>query len=694
MSRSLRPAMAVMPLCTAVCTAVAQSAPPAPTSDELPAVVVSGKRHPDASTLTQPDLPTARERLQRTAGGVGVVDAATYTEGRVSTLSDALGAATGVYVQPRFGAEESRVSIRGSGLQRTFHGRGLKLMQDGVPLNLADGSFDFQAVEALSARYVEIWRGANALQYGAATLGGAINFVSPNGYNGDRTRVRLEAGSRGYARAQLSTADVIGAFDYYVSTSAFVQDGYRRHADQDTRRNFANLGYRFSDQLETRVYLGHVDSDSELPGSLTWAQLQADPRQANPANVTGDQKRDVHWTRLSSKTVYRDGAHQFELFAFASDKSLFHPIFQVLDQDNRDRGVELRYAFDAPLAGRRNRLVLGIAHSQGRTAEDRFVNVAGDRGARTNQSRQTARNLELHAENQHHVLPDLALVTGLQATRSTRRLDDRFVAGTPADPVSERFEQRYDAISPKLGLRWDSSPQVQWFANVSRSFEPPSFGELAGGLRPTLNDAQRAVSFELGTRGRTSTVEWDVVFYNARLRDELLQVATNTAGASVTVNAARTLHRGIELGLAGKALASAAGRVEWRLNGLWNDFRFRKDPTYGNRQLPGLPRHMVRAQAGYRLAGGTLLALQLEHSGGYAIDFAQTQRAPAYTIWGLKAAGPVSQGVSWFVEGRNLSDRRHAVATGVLRDAQGRDQAQYLPGDGRSVYAGIDWRFN
>jgi len=58
-----------------------------------------------------------------------------------------------VFVQPRYGSEESRLSIRGSGLQRTFHGRGLKLLQDGVPLNLADGGFDFQAVEPLVSRY-------------------------------------------------------------------------------------------------------------------------------------------------------------------------------------------------------------------------------------------------------------------------------------------------------------------------------------------------------------------------------------------------------------------------------------------------------------------------------------------------------------------------------------------------------------
>jgi len=169
MSFPRRPALAVLPFCVSACWAQSQAQqPPEPPASQLEPVVVIGRKDPDRSTLTQPDLPTARKRLAQTPGGAGVVDASRYSEGRVSTLSDALGAATGVYVQPRFGAEEARISIRGSGLQRTFHGRGLKLMQDGVPLNLADGSFDFQAVEALSARYVEVWRGANALQYGAS----------------------------------------------------------------------------------------------------------------------------------------------------------------------------------------------------------------------------------------------------------------------------------------------------------------------------------------------------------------------------------------------------------------------------------------------------------------------------------------------------------------------------------------------
>ena len=669
--------------------------PPSSAASEpltLKPVQVTARRHPDSSTLTQPDLATARARLALTPGGAGVVDAAGYAAGRVATLADALGYAAGVSVQPRFGAEEARLSIRGSGLQRTFHGRGLKLMQDGVPLNLADGGFDFQAVEPLSARYVEVWRGANALQYGAATLGGAINFVSPNGYNGDALRARGEAGPFGYRRVLLSQAGVHGRFDEYLSASAFAQDGFREHARQETLRGFANLGWQLAPDVETRFYLGHVKSRSELPGSLTRAQLEDRPEQANPGNVALDQRRDIDWTRLSNKTVRRDGSTQLEAFVYLAEKRLHHPIFQVIDQDSRDVGGELRWVDERPWAGRRNRLVLGLAGSRGRTDEDRHANAAGHSGARTNASRQIARNLEAYAELQHELAEGWWAVGGLQALRSTRRLEDRF--RHDASPADESFSVRTTGASPKIGLRVDVAHDMQLFANVSRSLEPPSFGELAGGLRPVLNDAQRGTTLELGARGTRGGLNWDVALYDTRLRDELLQIdPPGPTGASATVNAPHTRHRGLELGLAGShGLGESRGRAEWRAAALWNDFRFDGDPTYGDARLPGLPRAALRAEAGWRTPGGTLLAVHAEGASGYAVDFARSWFARRYAIWGLRASGALGGGLSWFVDGRNLSDRRYAATTGVVRDAGGTDVPQFLPGDGRAVYAGLDWR--
>ncbi|MEX2515630.1 MAG: Plug domain-containing protein [Gammaproteobacteria bacterium] len=118
----------------------------------LPDVTVEGSQQTQPISL--PSIQQARDRLNLAPGGVDVIDAEQYKQGRSSTLRDVLGWSPGVFVQPRFGSEESRLSIRGSGLQRTFHLRGIKLLQDGVPLSLADGGGDFQAIEPLALQSV------------------------------------------------------------------------------------------------------------------------------------------------------------------------------------------------------------------------------------------------------------------------------------------------------------------------------------------------------------------------------------------------------------------------------------------------------------------------------------------------------------------------------------------------------------
>jgi iron complex outermembrane receptor protein len=52
----------------------------------------------------------------------------------------------------------------------------------------------------------------------------------------------------------------------------------------------------------------------------------------------------------------------------------------------------------------------------------------------------------------------------------------------------------------------------------------------------------------------------------------------------------------------------------------------------------------------------------------------------------------VAKDLSFFVEGRNLSNKTYAATTGVITSASGQDQAQFNPADGRAVYAGIQWR--
>jgi iron complex outermembrane receptor protein len=649
---------------------------------QLPTVTVESARE-TAPALTLPGLAEAKEELHWVPGGAAVVDSETYKTGRASTLSDALGFAPGVFVQPRFGAEEARLSIRGSGIQRTFHLRGIKLLQDGVPLNLADGGGDFQAVEPLSARYIEVFRGANALEHGAATLGGTINYVSYSGFDAAPLQARLEGGSFGYRRGQLSAGGVWDRMDLYATATYFEQDGFRRHARQDTNRQFLNAGFRLTEDLETRFFLARVETDSELPGNLTKAQLNADPRQANPANVSGDQQRDFDLYRIVNVTAYRSGNTQFQARVFYSKKDLFHPIFQVLQQASDDYGASFRVLNRDPLLGRRNRWVAGVQWTRGDTRDDRFVNVGGRPGARTNQSDQTARNLEFYFENAHYMTGQLAAVVGAQWAEARRKLTDLFVTGG----VDESFDRRFESVNPKLGLLYDLNPHVQFFANYSKSFEPPSFGEL---VIPNVNrlEAQTAHTFELGSRGSLPKVSWDIALYRARVKNELLSLTDAAGNPLGTVNAPRTVHQGIELGF-----TATFGPVLWRQAYLLNDFRFDDDPVFGDNRLPGLPRQWVRTEVLYRWGEGFYAGPVLEWSPQrYPVDMANSLFADDYAVWGFKLGRQVDKHLSWFVDARNLGGKKYAAATGVIPNAGGADSAQFLPGDGTSVYAGLEWR--
>ena len=674
------------------------AAPPPPAAEEAPEAAPAEPRAEyqeeitviERPALTMPSPEAAARELAAVPGGASFVSTEEVRRGRASTLEDTLSFAPGVFVQPRFGAEEARLSIRGSGLQRTFHGRGIKLLQDGVPLNLADGGFDFQAVEPLSASHVEVYRGSNALELGAATLGGAINYVSLNGHQAPPLQGRVESGAFGYLRAQAGFGGTSGLLDAFGSLTHFDQDGFRRHAVQDTQRFFGNLGYRLGPDRETRFFLTAVRTDSELPGSLTKAQLESDPRQAAAGNVALDQKRDFDLVRLANRTTFRLGEDaELDVGGFWAYKHLDHPIFQVLDQLSNDVGVSLQYERTAQVAGRRNRLTVGLSPAVGVLEDNRFRNVGGQRGARTAQGETRSSNLDFYAEDRLELKAGLELIGGLQASHAGRRFSDRFRSdGDQSD------DQEFQGVSPKLGVFWQVRPGASLFGNVGRSFEPPSFGELVnvGGDGLLQLEAQTATSIDLGSRGQAGpgswNASWDVVLYHAWVEDELLSLNDGEGNPLGTRNADRTLHSGVEAGL---DLRLPLG-LRLRQVYTWSRFRFDGDPVYGDNQLAGMPEHVYRAELLWESDRGFYGGPSVEWvPDGYPVDHANTLSADPYTLLGAKVGYRAAGGWAGFVEGKNLTDEVYAATTGVIADARGRDSAQFLPGDGAAVFAGLEY---
>ena len=70
----------------------------------------------------------------------------------------------------------------------------------------------------------------------------------------------------------------------------------------------------------------------------------------------------------------------------------------------------------------------------------------------------------------------------------------------------------------------------------------------------------------------------------------------------------------------------------------FNDFRFDNDPLYGNNQLPGAPRHFLRAELLYKHPSGVYFGPNIEWvPQAYFVDSANTLDTEPYVLWGLKA---------------------------------------------------------
>lgn len=641
------------------------------------------------SASTTPDLKEAERRLLQTPGGVSVLDAEEYRNGRAATLDDLFDFTPGVFAATRFGYEEARISIRGSGIQRTFHGRGLRVLQDGIPINLADGSFDMQQIEPLAARYVEVYRGANALQYGASSLGGAVNFVSPTGHDAPRLLTRAEAGSFGFYRGQIASGLPLENADYYLSVTNLEADGYREHADQKNARFFGNLGFKAGARAENRVYLTYVQTDSELPGSVTRAQMRRDPEAANPLNVGGDQKRDFDFLRVADKLSLDWGEDaRLDLSLGYTHKRLDHPIFQVIEQDSDD--LVFFGAYTRETAG--HSLTIGAMTTYGLTDEHRYANVGGHSGAETADQDLSVLGVELFAQGRLALARDLFLVAGLQAVATRMELDDHFGVDHSDDDV-------FKGVNPKLGLIYELSDREQVFFNVSRSMESPSFSEIAqnaaGGLR--FPEEQRAWTAELGTRGTSGLLAWDAAIYHAWVRDELLSLVDPVTSAPLgTVNAEEAIHRGIELGLAITLLGAdakpgaVADKLVLRQTYALNDFRFDGEAAYGNNRIAGLPVHVYHAELRYESFLGVYVAPNVEVlPKDMFIDHANSFEARGYASYGIQAG---YRNGSWrvFLDVRNLTDRLYAPTTGVVANAGGADTAVFNAADERSFYAGAE----
>jgi len=290
-------------------------------------------------------MDRSAQTINRLDGAASIESSAAWQQRRATNLKDILDFVPGVFSPQRNGAESVRISIRGSGLGRQFQGGGLLLLQDDVPINTADGSFDFQAVDPWLTDYSEIYRGANGLFLGASALGGVVHLKSlPPAETDYRYQLRLSAGSYDTRQGLLSHAQSDGTHSYRISGSHFSQDGFRQQNQQRSNRLQADYGFNRG-ASEHRLSAFHLNTYAELPSSLSKALIEDDPRQSRRFNVIGNFHRDLELSRMAYHY-----SHQFadqkriQATVYHFERRLHNPVFTHINRDREHAGLRLSWA--------------------------------------------------------------------------------------------------------------------------------------------------------------------------------------------------------------------------------------------------------------------------------------------------------------------------------------------------------------
>ncbi|MFC3051137.1 TonB-dependent receptor family protein [Kordiimonas pumila] len=659
-------------------------------SDFVETIIVTATRDPNEP----PVIAENRARLSRTPGSVAIVASEAYEKRTAQGFSDMLQGVPGVMAQKRYG-EESRLSIRGSGIGQSYHQRGVMFAQDGVPFADADGFSDFQKIDPLSARFIEVYKGGNALRFGGAQLGGAINLVTPTGYTAESDyMLRLEGGSFDTQRISAAVAKVMGNWDVYASVNAMQADGFREYAEQDQVRGTLNLGYRFGEEREVRLIVYGADINQQVPGTLDLDTALTTPELSTDTVKAGKWARDQEIGRVSLQTHWRlNGNLVFEGGIYATTTDLHHPISIVIDQQADNQGAFGRFDWAGTLLGHKADLFWGVSYRQGQLDQQLYGNNAGENGFQFGDSRQKATALDVFSEGRFFVTDSLAFVAGASYGRATRDYVNNLASVNNA-------EKTFDWFAPRVGLLWQSETGTQVYANVTRSVEPPHFGALVQAPYPGFvpNKPQEAVTAEVGTRGRVNALTWDITLYQAWLQHELLSFSNTFGLPSAVAGAEDTTHKGLEAAFNWQVASEgvADGSLAVQTSYTYSDFKFDGDILYGDNQIPVVPKHQIRLGLNYEHASGLFLSPQLEwRPADVYVDYANTLKAPGYAIVSVNTGWEMENGITLFVDARNLFDKAYVPEFGAITDASAvaANTAVFYPGEGRSVYAGVLYRF-
>ena len=545
--------------------------PPAP----LPAIEVIGRV----------------DRFARIPGAAMVLDRATLLRSRVFSMAEALRKVPGVHVRDE----------EGFGLRPNFGIRGLSptrsttvmLLEDGIPFTLApygdNAAYYHPPIERFDR--IEILKGSGQILFGPRTIGGVINYITPDVPEHTSGEIAVSGGSREFLNTRARLGGSWGGAGLLLDLSRRQGDGAREHIGSTlhdaTLKSVLPLGTNQSVVFKANYY---TERSQITYSGLTEAEWAAAPRsnlfrndslRLSRIGASATHRIALGTAATVSSAVYgyrisrdwwRQSSNSAERPNDASDPACGGVANLSTTCGNQGRlreygvaGLESRLRLDGNALGVPHQLDAGIRLH--RESQDRLQLNGGFPGARTpgpssdinsgivedNLRRNTA--YALFAQ-ERILLGPWTVTPGIRLEHVRyQRVNRRPVPGNP-----EGVEGRTSLtqVVPGLGITLAPSRGTTLFAGLHRGFSPPRTEDLIDNSTGGVVELGPELSWnaELGLRTQPAPgLAVEATAFRMAFDNQIIPASVAGGSGATLTSAGRTLHGGLEL----STRASSAG---------------------------------------------------------------------------------------------------------------------------------------
>lgn len=577
-----------------------------------------------------------------TPANVAVIGEDDIRQSAAGNLADLLAQRAGIDARALYGGKAANTVIDLRGFGENGNLRTLILVDGRRMESLETAAINWSDIPLDSVERIEIIRGSSNVVHGDQATAGVINIITRRARS-NAASVAVTAGSFGERGLRVNASRGDAPLRYALTLESSESDEYRHN---NRHRGSAASGRLATDLAagEAFVDLGWSENFFGLPGALTQAQYDNDPRAAETADSWF--KRENRYIRPGARWQIAAGLEAaVELNVEQSHNRSWlsnWPSYREVRTQQLALTPRLRWAHG--LGAWRSSTVVGVDLSDATLDQDRHASPWSAKSKTVALHREGS---AFYLHNTTHAGEALAITLGARAQRYTQRATD--TAGIPA------VDTTVARNAGEIGLAWQASRNWKLFAKAASTFRYPVLDELTtfGGFASPAPRPERGRGKDIGAEWRTRGASVQFTFYDLKMSDEIAYNGLTFQNE----NLQKTEHRGIEI--------DARWQIDrqWQLNASLNDkiARFAEGANSG-RTIPLVARQ--RWGLGLTWQGGALgtHGLHATHVGKrhFGGDEANAYAPlPAYTTFDWQSLWRVG---AWEISGKvlNLADRKYA----------------------------------